>query len=518
MTNSTQPVAPPEFISGGRFLSRADLDRRALQAASGLESLGVNAGDSVALLLRNDFAFFEATNAARALGAYVVPMNWHLAPDEIAYVLSDCDARVLIAHSDLLHSCANIIPDTLTVLAVNTPDEIRGAYRLDDGNCHAPSDTLQWDEWLSGFPELGAISDSVPESMFYTSGTTGLPKGVKRGPPTAAGAAHILKIRDMIYGLKPGVRAVVPGPLYHGAPNQYGVRASQVADQVVLMPRFDAEGLLALIEEHQITNAFLVPVMFARMLNLPSATRARYDLSSLRHVVTAGAPCPPDMKSRMIDWLGPIVHEFYGATELSYMTFCNSKDAAVKPGTVGRPVEGAVMKIFDNAGSEMPAGTPGQVYGVLDGTADFTYHKRNDDRRAIERDGLVTCGDVGFFDEDGYLFLCDRESDMVISGGVNIYPAEIESTLAGMPGVLDCAVFGIPDDEFGECVMGVVQRDPNGAAVTENDIRKYLGTRIAAFKVPRIIEFRDDLPRDDSGKIYKRRLRDPYWESAGRQI
>lgn len=518
MTNGTRPAAPSEFISGERTLSRADLDRRALQAASGLKSLGVNSGDSVALLLRNDFVFFEATNAARALGAYVVPMNWHLAPDEIAYVLSDCDARVLIAHSDLLNTCADIIPDTLTVLIVDTPEEIRSAYQLDDEICHAPPGATHWDAWLSGFPEIGSVSDSVPESMFYTSGTTGLPKGVKRGPPTDTGAAQVLKIRDMIYGLKPGVRAIVPGPLYHGAPNQYGVRASQVAERVVLMPRFNAEGLLALIESHRITNAFVVPVMFARMLNLPSEIRTRYDISSLRHVVTAGAPCPPDMKSRMIDWLGPVVHEFYGATELSYMTFCNSQEAVTKPGTVGRLVDGAAMKILDNAGTEAPAGTPGQVYGVLNGTADFTYHKRDGDRQAIERDGLVTCGDVGYFDEDGYLFLCDRESDMVISGGVNIYPAEIESVLAGIPGVLDCAVFGIPDDEFGECVMGIVQRDPARNTVTEDDIRAYLGTRIAAFKVPRVIEFRDDLPRDDTGKIYKRRLRDPYWAAAGRRI
>jgi len=511
-------MATNEFISGERTLSRADLDRRALQAASGLKTLGVGAGDSVALLLRNDFVFFEATNAARALGAYVVPMNWHLAPAEIAYVLSDCDARVLIGHSDLLRTCADIIPDTLTVLTIDTPDEIRDAYRLDDEICRAPHGATDWDAWLAGFPEIGMVSGSVPESMFYTSGTTGLPKGVKRGPPTDAGAAHVLKIRDMIYGLQPGVRAIVPGPLYHGAPNQYGVRASQVAGRVVLMPRFDAEGILALIERHRITNAFMVPVMFARLLNLQPEVRTRYDVSSLRHVVTAGAPCPPDMKARMIDWFGPIVHEFYGATELSYMTFCDSEDANAKPGTVGRLVDGAHMKILDADGAETPTGAPGQVYGVLNGTADFTYHKRDRDRQAIERDGLVTCGDVGYFDDDGYLFLCDRESDMVISGGVNIYPAEIESVLAAMPGVLDCAVFGVPDDEYGECVMGVVQREPGTNAIIEDDIRAYLGARIAAFKVPRIIEFRDDLPRDDSGKIYKRRLRDPYWESAGRQI
>jgi len=315
----------------------------------------------------------------------------------------------------------------------------------------------------------------------------------------------------------PGIRALIAGPLYHGAPNAFGIRTGRVAELIVSMPRYDSEELLRLIERHRITNVFMVPTMFVRMMKLPADVRAKYDVSSLKRVITAAAPCPPEVKKAMIDWWGPIIDEFYAATEISYMTACNSAESLAKPGTVGRRLPGVTMKALDDDGNEMPAGEPGELYGKLDLCPDFTYHNRDDERQAIEIDGLVSCGDVGYFDEDGYLFLCDRKKDLVISGGVNIYPAEIEAELVGMPGVADCAVFGIPDAEFGEKLMAVVQPDAEGT-LEADAVTAFLRGRMAGFKVPRVVEFRAALPRDDSGKIYKRLIRDEYWKQSGQRI
>jgi len=528
----------PQFFSGARMRSRADLEDRVLRAATGLRALGVEAGDAVALLLRNDFAFFEASYAAVAIGAYAVPVNWHLTAPEVAFVLSDSGARVLVGHGDLIrgvsaHPDGEAVPGIMetaaalgvTVLGVETPPELRAAYGLDAALCKLDADLPDWDAWLTAFAPLGKLSDAVTETMYYTSGTTGLPKGVRRMPQTPAAAATFAKIRDGIYGLAPGIRAIVAGPLYHSAPNSFSLRAARQAACMVLMGRFDAEAFLALVEEHQITNAFMVPTMFVRLLKLPAEVRARYDVSSLSYIMIAAAPCPPDIKRQMIEWWGPIIHEFYGATELGYMTVCNAEETLERPGTVGRVTDGTVMKALDEDGQEVAAGVPGELYGRMAAFPDFTYNNRPDERAACERDGLITCGDVGYFDDEGYLFLCDRTREMVISGGVNIYPAEIEAVLVGMPGVLDCAVFGIPDAEFGERLMAIVQPQAQasegglvGGDLDEATVTEYLRPRLAGYKVPRVIEFRAELPRDDSGKIYKRRLREPYWAGETRRI
>jgi long-chain acyl-CoA synthetase len=303
--------------------------------------------------------------------------------------------------------------------------------------------------------------------------------------------------------------------MYHSAPNGFGLRAVALADRLVLMPRFDPEEVLALIARHRIDTVFLVPTMMVRLLRLPEAVRRRYDLSSLRHVTHAAAPCPPEVKRQFIEWWGPVLHEFYGATDLGAPTACDSEDWLRKPGTVGRLTEGAVVKILDDNGRECPVGMPGEIFASVDYMPDFTYHKRDAERRAMERDGLLSVGDVGYFDADGYLFLCDRKRDMVISGGVNIYPAEIEAVLTGIEGVLDCAVFGIPDAEYGEALCAAIRAVPG---TTEAAIRTALKAKLANFKVPRVIEFHDDLPRDDSGKLLKRKLREPHWQGAGRAI
>jgi long-chain acyl-CoA synthetase len=261
----------------------------------------------------------------------------------------------------------------------------------------------------------------------------------------------------------------------------------------------------------------MVPVMFVRLLKLPEVIRARYDVSSLEWVVHAAAPCPPEIKRRMIEWWGPVIYEYYGATETGPLTVHDSAEALAKPGTVGRAVEGATLKVFDPDGNELGVGEVGEVYGRLDAYPGFTYHNRAEERDAVGRDGLVTCGDVGLIDEDGYLFLRDRSRDMVISGGVNIYPTEIEAVLLEMPGIRDCAVFGIPDEEFGEAVCAVVEPAVDGEC-DESAIRTYLGDRIARYKIPQRIEFMDFLPREDSGKVFKRKLREPYWRGHEKNI
>jgi len=500
------------IVSGDRAVTRAALEARARQAASGFAAMGIGPGDAVALLLRNDIAFLEASQAASLLGAYAVPINWHWKPEEVAYLLRDCDARAVIIHADLLPLLAEA-PEGLPALMVPTPPECAEAYGLAPTTPPWPGEA--WEDWLARHPPWAGPVEAPRESMIYTSGTTGRPKGVRRQPPTPGQSAAMARNRAQIYGLRPGIRALVPGPLYHSAPNSFGLRAAGLAAHLVLMPRFDPEALLGLVERHRIDTLFLVPTMMIRLLRLPEATRHRHDLSSLRHVTHAAAPCPPEVKRAMIAWWGPVIHEFYGATDLGAPTACDSAAWLAKPGTLGRLTEGAELKILDEEGRDCPPGTPGEIYARVAYLPDFTYHKRDDERRAVERDGLITAGDVGYLDAEGDLFLCDRKRDMVISGGVNIYPAEIEAVLMGVAGVLDCAVFGIPDAEFGEALCAAVRVEHG---VTEGAIRQALQPRLANYKMPRQIEFHAELPRDDSGKLLKRRLRDPHWEGVGRRI
>jgi long-chain acyl-CoA synthetase len=261
----------------------------------------------------------------------------------------------------------------------------------------------------------------------------------------------------------------------------------------------------------------MVPTMFIRLMKLPDSVRRKYDMSSLRHVIHAAAPCPADVKRAMIEWWGPVIYEFYGSTESGAVTFATSEDALKKPGTVGKVSPGAELRFYGEDGRQLAAGEIGEIYSRIPGNPDFTYHNRAEKRAEIDREGFITSGDVGYIDEDGYVFICDRKRDMVISGGVNIYPAEIEAVLHALPGVHDCAVFGIPDAEFGEALMAVVEPQA-GSVLDIADIRARLKAQLADYKVPKHVEIRNQLPREDSGKIFKRRLRDPYWERAGRRI
>jgi long-chain acyl-CoA synthetase len=505
------------IISGERRRGHAEVAERAERIAGGLHRLGVRPGDSVCILMRNDIAFIEAAYAAMRLGAYAVPVNWHFKPEEVAYILRDSGSSILIGHADLLHPLREVISKGHTVLSVTPPPEICANYRVDPDHLATPASARNFESWLEQQPPYDGPVLPQPQNMIYTSGTTGHPKGVRRHAPTPEQSASSERMRALIYGLKPGSRALVPGPLYHSAPNSFALRAGRLGGALVLMPRFEPEEFLRLIEAARIDTIFMVPTMFIRLMKLPEAVRRKYDTSSLRHVIHAAAPCPADVKRAMINWWGPVIHEFYGSTESGAVTFASSEDALKKPGTVGRIAPGAELRFFGDDGKLLPPGEIGEIYSRIAGNPDFTYHNKLDKRAEIERDGFITSGDVGYIDADGYVFICDRKRDMVISGGVNIYPAEIEAALHAVPGVHDCAVFGIPDDEFGEALMAVVEPQA-GVMLDAAEIQAQLRGALADYKVPKHVEIRKSLPREDSGKIFKRRLRDPYWERAGRRI
>ena len=500
----------------GRGVPREQVLRAGRQAAAGFEQAGVREGDIVALLLRNDFAFFEVQQAAAAVGAYAVPINWHGKADEILYVLNDARPKVLVAHADLLAPIRSRIPAGTQVIVVPTPPEVRQRYGIAESLAEPTAGETAWGDWVQRFEPLTAPPKRMRASMIYTSGTTGRPKAVKRDPATPEQTQAYVELFASVYGIRPGVRALVTGPLYHASPNAYGRHALTTADVLVLQSKFDPEETLALIEKHRIQNAVMVPTMFVRLLKLPAEVRNRYDVSSLEWVTHTGAPCPREVKQELMDWWGPVVYETYGGTEVGTATIATPRDWLEHPGCVGVPTPGTTMALYDEQGRRVPEGEIGEIYARVPAYADFTYLNHEDKRRSVERDGLISLGDVGYM-KNGRLYLCDRRSDMVISGGTNIYPAEIEMVLTQFPGVKDCAVFGIPDDDFGESLAAAVEPMP-GAQLDVQAIQAWLGERLAKYKVPRRIDFHASLPREDSGKIFKRRLRDAFWQQAGRNI
>jgi long-chain acyl-CoA synthetase len=495
----------------------AAIEARALRGVGGLAALGVGEGDVVAIMLRNEPAFLEAMLIARQAGCYSCPINWHYKADEAGYILRDCAAKALIIHADLLRQIEGGIPPGCHVIVVEPSAETRAAFRLSAEQCATPQGATAWEAWLASSPAYDGPPRQVHGSIPYSSGTTGQPKGVMRKPLAPEHLARMLEITQTALGIKQGMRTALVAPLYHSAPASYGMQSLLFGDLVVIHERFDAERLLADIERHRLDRLYLVPTHFVRLLRLPDEVKRRYDHASITFVASTGSPCPPEVKRQMIDWWGPVINESYASSEAGFITFLGSQEAMTHPGSAGRPLAGADVRIMDDAGNLLPPFEPGLIYCRQAAYPDFTYINRPDDRRAIDRDGLVAVGDVGYFDREGYLYICDRKSDMVISGGVNIYPAEIEAVLITMPGVADCAVFGIPDAEFGEALAAHVQ--PHGGAALEREaVRKFLKERIADYKVPRVVEFSDALPREESGKIFKRRLRDPYWQAAGRRI
>jgi long-chain acyl-CoA synthetase len=505
------------IISGSRRRTREEIFARAGRASTGFDEMGIGRGDSVALMLRNDFPYLEITSAVGQLGAHAVPINWHFQSEETEHILRDSAAKAIVVHADLLPQIEAAIPEGVMVLVVPTPPELAAAYDVSGASARVPDGCTDYEQWISGFEEWTQAPRSSPGAMLYTSGTTGSPKGVRRKPLKPEQTQLGLKIGARLYGFGPDARAVVTGPMYHTAPNTFALAIAALGDRLVLQPKFDPLQLLQMIEEHAITTLNVVPTMFVRLLRLPKDERERYDLSSLTHAVHNAAPCPPEVKRKMIQWWGPVIWEVYGGTESGPATACDSADWLSHPGTVGRPIEGSTIKILDDEGTQLPAGEVGEIFVHSSTNSEFTYHGLEIERAEIEKHGLITLGDMGYLDGDGFLFLCDRKRDMVISGGVNIYPAEIESALIGIDGVADCAVFGVPDPEFGESLLAVVEKAP-GSTITAKSVRDRLESVLARYKVPRRIEFGSNLPREDSGKIYKRKLRDLYWQNVNTNI
>ena len=492
----------------GRACSFGELHASSNRLTHALRALGLGRGDTLAIVLPNERAFVEAYLAAMQSGLYLTCINFHLTGPEIAYIVGDCGAKALLV-GERFAAAGRAAADEL-----DFPAERRLASGAIEG--FVPLDELVADQ-----PDTPPADRSAGQTMLYTSGTTGRPKGVRRplseaDPDTAAALASLLAT---LFDITPGPGAhLCAGPLYHAAPLAFGTGALHLGQTLVLMDRWDAERTLQLIEEHRITTTHMVPTMFHRLLALPDDVKARYDVSSLQAVIHAAAPCPVDVKRRMIEWWGPVIHEYYAATE-GGGTYVKADEWLEHPGTVGRPFPGATIKIYDDDGRECPPGEPGTVY-MGSPVGQFEYHNDPDKTAANRRDGLFTVGDIGYLTDDGWLFLCDRKADMIISGGVNIYPAEIEAVLLTHPAVGDAAVIGVPSEEWGEEVKAVIEP---AAGITPDEgladeLLAHCRERLASFKCPRSVDFRPELPRYPTGKLYKRLLRDDYWQGAERRI
>lgn len=499
-----QPEKPALVMSdGSRTVTYAELERRSLQVAGLFRQYGLNVGDHVALVMANRPEFLEIAWGAQRSGLYWTPVNWHLTVDEAAYIVEDCGARVLFAAEETADLAAEIVRRSRTVEAA----VIVGSARPGLAGYAATLDPI---------PAVPGPREVEGCYFFYSSGTTGRPKGIRRQhgfPPFGAGQRidHVMASsfgfgRDSVY--------LCPAPLYHSAPCGWSLGTQRNGGTVVLMERFDPLECLRAIERHRVTHAQFVPTHFVRMLKLPRDQREAFDLSSLQVVVHAAAPCPVEVKRQMIDWLGPKLIEFYSGSEGVGMTIITTSEWLEHPGSVGRPVTGSVH-ILDDNGNELPPGEVGMIY--FSGAGDFEYH--NDPQKTAEAHndmGWATLGDLGYLDEDGYLYLVDRRTDLIISGGVNIYPAEIEEALILHPAVTDVAVIGLPDPEMGQSVTAIVQPAHGYEPGTQlaEILSAHCRSRLAGFKCPRSFHFLDELPRLPTGKLLRRHLRERYAAQA----
>ena len=496
MTGSGVTVSFDELERGSRRLGRA------------LMAAGLGVGDVVAVLMENQPRYFEVMLACQRLGMYSVPVNWHLQADEVEYIVSDCGASALVTSAQLSGLVSTLsIPDGSCAVRV----------MVDADASSIATGFVTYDEFVDGFDD-GPFDPGVETEgsfMFYSSGTTGRPKGIKRplsGLPFGAGPMSTVPMLEAYYGMSSSSVYLCPAPLYHAAPLVWSTGAHRLGATVVVMERFDPVALLSAIEKFSVTHAQFVPTHFVRMLKLDDVERAKFDVSSLTMAVHAAAPCPVDVKHKMIEWWGPIIHEYYAGSEATGACLINSHDWLAHPGSVGRPLTGAVH-ITDDDGNELPAGEAGIVWFETDMV--FEYHNDPAKTAAAFNDrGWNALGDIGYLDEDGYLFLTDRASHMIISGGVNIYPQEVESALTLHPWVADIAVIGVPNADLGEEVKAVVVTSAD-APVDESEVERglisYARERIAHYKCPVSVDVVSELPRLPTGKLLKRQLRDRYW-------
>ena len=461
-----------------------------------LRAHGIEAGDAVALLCSNRSEFVEVLSASLRGGYRITPVNWHLNTDEVEYIINDCDAKALIAETRYPSALEAKTPNV--ALKVSLGADAEGF--------------LPYVKALEGLDPSDIEDPALGSQMLYTSGTTGRPKGVYRKASAAL--------------LNPGPGApddvqLCAGPAYHAAPLAFDVRSAMAqGNPLVFLDRWDSEGVLKVIEKHRVTRAHLVPIMFQRLLALPDEVKARYDISSLNYIVHGAAPCPPEVKKAMIDWVGPILNEYYAGSEGGAGFIVSSQEWLAKPGTVGKLPASDALKILDDEGNDVPKGQPGTLYFKVSPIAPFEYYKDPAKTAAAHKDGYFTLGDVGYLDADDYLFLTGRTAECIISGGVNIYPQEIDNEIIKHEAVEDSCCIGVPNEEWGEEVKAVITLNPGFAPsdALAKDILTFARGHLAGYKVPRSIDFVEELPRSPAGKIQRGKVRKPYWAGRAREI
>ncbi len=486
-------------ICGDQALDFATLDRRANQVANALTSIGCREGDRLAWMSYNSLAGAELANGVRRAGLVIVPVNYRLRGAEIAYVLNDSGAKVAAAG-----------PDHAALVAAAAAD-VKGELRYIAVGDHVPSGWLAHSDFLSGAPDqFDTLSEGLGPSMIYTSGTTGNPKGAWR-----PNGVDLVRVREIIavFELSGTDIHLMCGPGYHSAVSFFSAVHQALGATIVMQPKFDAEDALDLIELHKVTTTFMAPTLLQRLVD--AQERKPRDVSSLRSVILSAAPCPYALKQRAEAALGQVLWEAYGATETGFNTVLRPEDQLRKPGSCGQAMPGHEIRLVRDDGTEAGIGEPGEFMVRNAWLAEY-FNKREATDKSLH-DGFFSVGDVAYRDDEGYYFICDRRIDMIISGGVNIYPAEVEAVLYAHPAVLDVAVIGVPDDEWGESVKAVVQLCP-GSTAGAAELIAFCAERLAGYKKPRSIDFVEELPRDAAGKLLKRKLREPYWASAGRTI
>jgi acyl-CoA synthetase (AMP-forming)/AMP-acid ligase II len=505
----------PAVIMGGSGFTQtfAELDAAANRLSRLLRAAGLEPGDHIAICMENHDRYLEVVWGCHYAGLVYTCASSRLQSSELEYIIDDCGARAFITSRHKAEQAAEIVPTTPAVeLRLMLDGTIEGYQSYESAVAEHPPEPLDEDR-VAG------------TDMLYSSGTTGRPKGITRPftrEPLETTGGPVVGLQQLLFGVDDTKRYLSPAPFYHAAPLRFCLATQALGSTVVAMEHFDAEDYLRLVEEHRITHSQVVPTMFVRMLKLPEETRAKYDVSSLECVIHAAAPCPVPVKRQMIEWFGPVIHEYYAGTEGNGFVYCNSDMWLAHEGTVGTAIN-CTLHIVGEDGEEVPQGESGTVYFESE-NADFEYHN-DPEKTASSRHpkGWSTLGDVGYLDGDGFLYLTDRKAYMIISGGVNIYPQEAENVLVTHPKVTDVAVFGVPNDEFGEEVKAVVQpaqmpADEAAAQALAGELIQYCRSQLADVKCPRSIDFRPELPRHPTGKLYKRLLKDEYWQTAGRSI